>query len=324
MKVLVTGAAGFIGAWLMRRLQQEGIDVVGIDSFSDYYSIDYKQARLEALGVSPCHSLAIEDREALEALFIRERCTHVIHLAAQAGVRHSVEHPYVYGDANLAGFLNVLDTCRRHGIEHLIYASSSSVYGRSEASVFREADRVDTPASLYAATKRANELMARSYADLHGMSVTGLRFFTVYGPWGRPDMAPMLFARSLMNQRPIEVFNHGRMARDFTWIEDVVEAIRLLIAHAPEPDAHGAAHAIYNIGRGAPTELMAFIELLEQSLGRRAERHWRPMQPGDVERTWADTSRLQDATGFAPQVPLEEGIRQFAEWCHAHPQWIGE
>ncbi|OHV07610.1 NAD-dependent epimerase/dehydratase family protein [Kushneria phosphatilytica] len=324
MKVLVTGAAGFIGGWLMQRLQQKGIDAVGIDNFSDYYSVTYKRARLEALGVTPCHTLLIEDQPGLEALFAREHFTHVIHLAAQAGVRYSVEHPYVYGDANLSGFLNVLDTCRRHGIEHLIYASSSSVYGRSEASVFREDDRVDTPASLYAATKRANELMARSYADLHGMAATGLRFFTVYGPWGRPDMAPMLFARSLMNGRPIEVFNHGRMARDFTWIGDVVEGITRLIDCRPGPDSHGACHAIYNIGRGAPTELMRFIELLEQSLGHQSERHWRPMQPGDVERTWADTSRLEAVTGFSPQVSLSEGIAHFAAWCHAYPQWIGD
>lgn len=321
MKILITGAAGFIGSWLSRRLQEEGIDVIGVDSLSDYYSVAYKKARMAAQGLDDCRVLDISDRAAVEALFERERFTHVFHLAAQAGVRYSVTHPHVYGQSNLVGFLNVLEACRHNDVRHLYYASSSSVYGHAPQPVFRETDRVDHPASLYAATKRANELMAESYAGLYGMSLTGMRLFTVYGPWGRPDMAPMLFAGSIMAGEPIQVFNHGRMARDFTWVGDIVESMYRLLCRAPAR-AETGTHQIFNIGHGAPTALLDFIDCLEQALGRRVERRWLPMQDGDVERTWADTARLEAAIDYRPKVTLEQGVARLAEWCRAHPQWL--
>ncbi|MFC0267880.1 NAD-dependent epimerase/dehydratase family protein [Kushneria aurantia] len=316
MKVLVTGAAGFIGAHLLAHLRARGIDAIGIDNLSNYYSVDYKRARVAALGLDDVRILDIEQRDALNALFDAEDFTHVVHLAAQAGVRYSVDNPHIYASTNLVGFVNVLEACRHHDIRHLLYASSSSVYGRSDRSVFDETDRVDSPISLYAATKRANELMAHSYADLYGMAISGMRFFTVYGPWGRPDMAPMLFARALLRGEPIEVFNHGRMARDFTWIGDIVEAVTRLI-DLPPAGGSSAPHILYNLGRGAPTELMTFIELLERALGRHSPRRWREMQTGDVPRTHANTRRLQEATGFAPQTSLEEGVSRFAGWYSA-------
>ncbi|WP_110709986.1 SDR family NAD(P)-dependent oxidoreductase [Salinicola sp. CR57] len=315
MKILVTGAAGFIGFHLADRLAREGHSVVALDNLNDYYAVSLKQARRERLTGIPFHRMDIADLESLETLFARERFTHVVNLAAQAGVRHSVEHPHEYGRSNLTGFLNLLDVCKRHDIEHLLYASSSSVYGRQKTLPFRETDPVDQPASIYAATKRANEMMAYSYADLHRLPATGMRFFTVYGPWGRPDMAPCLFASSLLRGEPIEIFNHGRMARDFTYIDDVVECIVRLLPHAPHPDAdRPAPHEIYNLGRGKPVALLDFVDTLEKRLGVDATRHFKQMQPGDVERTWADTHKLRSVIDYTPRVSLEEGIDQFVTW----------
>ncbi|ARS52931.1 NAD-dependent epimerase/dehydratase family protein [Kushneria konosiri] len=320
-KVLVTGAAGFIGAWLTKRLTEDGVTTVGVDNFSDYYSVDYKRARLEALDIRDCRLLDVSDRDAVDALFRREGFTHVVHLAAQAGVRYSVTHPHVYGQSNLTGFLNVLEACRQHGIQHLYYASSSSVYGHSSREVFNERDPVDHPVSLYAATKRANELMADSYASLYGMSLTGLRFFTVYGPWGRPDMAPMLFAGSIMNHQPLQIFNHGQMARDFTWVGDIIESVvRLINVHGESGET--GRHQVFNIGRGEPTALMDFITWLEEALGQQAPREWLPMQEGDVTRTWADTSKLEAVIDYRPTMPLATGVQHLAQWCLDHQQWL--
>ncbi|MCM2973362.1 SDR family NAD(P)-dependent oxidoreductase [Larsenimonas suaedae] len=313
MTILVTGAAGFIGFHLANRLAREGHRVVALDNLNDYYAVSLKKARLAQLE-GPCiETIDVADLPALEALFARERFTRVVHLAAQAGVRHSVTHPHEYGRSNMIGFLNVLDVCTRFNVEHLLYASSSSVYGRQETLPFRESDPVDRPASLYAASKRANEMMAYSYADLHRLPATGLRFFTVYGPWGRPDMAPSLFAERLMRGEPIDIFNHGQMARDFTFVDDIVESIVRLIPKAPGA-AGETPHAIYNVGRGEPVSLLSFVELLERALGVTAHKRFKPMQPGDVERTWADTSALQAVTGYRPQVSLEVGIERFVDW----------
>ncbi|GHB27078.1 NAD-dependent epimerase/dehydratase family protein [Salinicola rhizosphaerae] len=313
MNILVTGAAGFIGFHLADRLARDGHRVVALDNLNDYYAVSLKRARLDQLSGPVIETTDIADLPALEALFRRERFTHVVNLAAQAGVRHSVEHPHEYGRSNLIGFLNLLDVCKRFEIEHLLYASSSSVYGRQETLPFKETDPVDRPASLYAATKRADEMMAYSYADLHRLPSTGMRFFTVYGPWGRPDMAPCLFAGALLNGNPIDIFNHGRMARDFTYIDDVVESIVRLLPLAPGEDA-GAPHEIYNVGRGEPVALLDFVELLERTLGIQATKRFRDMQPGDIERTWADTHKLQSMIDFKPQVSLEVGIERFVAW----------
>ncbi|WP_251976573.1 SDR family NAD(P)-dependent oxidoreductase [Salinicola avicenniae] len=313
MNILVTGAAGFIGFHLADRLARDGHRVVGVDNLNDYYSTALKQARWGRLRHLRVETLDIADLPAMESLFARERFTHVVHLAAQAGVRHSVTHPHAYSHSNLTGFLNVLDLCQRYAVEHLLYASSSSVYGRQATLPFRETDPADHPASIYAATKRANEMMAYSYADLHRLPATGMRFFTVYGPWGRPDMAPCLFAGSLLRGEPIEIFNHGRMARDFTYIDDVVESIVRLLPRAPSREGL-APHEIYNIGRGSPVALLDFVETLERTLGIAAIKRFKPMQPGDVERTWADTQKLQATVGYTPTVSLETGIRSFVDW----------
>ncbi|WP_110692092.1 SDR family NAD(P)-dependent oxidoreductase [Salinicola halophyticus] len=315
MNILVTGAAGFIGFHLASRLASDGHRVVALDNLNDYYAVSLKQARVEQLHGVPFHRIDIADLASLEALFARERFTHVVNLAAQAGVRHSVEHPHEYGHSNLTGFLNLLDVCKRHAVEHLLYASSSSVYGRQKSLPFRESDPVDQPASIYAATKRANEMMAYSYADLHRLPSTGMRFFTVYGPWGRPDMAPCLFAASLLRGEPIDIFNHGRMARDFTYIDDVVECIVRLLPYPPTVDAERSApHDIYNLGRGKPIALLDFVATLEARLGVTATKHFRQMQPGDMERTWADTRKLQSVIHYTPQVSLERGIDRFVDW----------
>jgi UDP-glucuronate 4-epimerase len=319
MNILVTGAAGFIGFHLASRLASDGHRVVALDNLNDYYAVSLKQARVEQLDGVPFHRIDIADLASLEALFARERFTHVVNLAAQAGVRHSVEHPHEYGHSNLTGFLNLLDVCKRHDIEHLLYASSSSVYGRQRTLPFRETDPVDQPASIYAATKRANEMMAYSYADLHQLPSTGMRFFTVYGPWGRPDMAPCLFAASLLRGEPIDIFNHGRMARDFTYIDDVIECIVRLLPltpkPAPAPNAERRApHEIYNLGRGKPIALLDFVATLETRLGVTATKHFKQMQPGDMERTWADTHKLQSLIHYTPQVTLEQGIDRFVGW----------
>lgn len=328
MNILVTGAAGFIGYFLSRRLLDMGHSVTGIDEINDYYSPRLKTARLARLGVtgetdyavcaqSASHPgfrfirLRLEDREGLEKLFAEGAFDVAVNLAGQAGVRYSLENPFSYVESNVYGFVNLLECCRRHPVKHLLFASSSSVYGGNEKTPFNEEDPVNTPVSLYAATKRCDELIAHVYAHLYRIPSTGLRFFTVYGPWGRPDMAPVLFARAILAGKPIKVFNNGNLSRDFTYIDDIIESVVRLIDHAPEGPV---PTDIYNVGCGHPMALMDFISILEDSLGRKAEKIMMPMQKGDVYQTWADTSKLQKLTGFAPSTPLAEGIRRFAEW----------
>ncbi|MCR5352648.1 MAG: NAD-dependent epimerase [Bacteroidales bacterium] len=310
MKVLVTGAAGFIGFYLVQRLLDRGDEVVGIDNLNDYYPVSLKEARLAQVrsGRFRFVRMDLADREALPALFAAERFDAVVNLAAQAGVRYSVENPWAYVDSNLVGFVNVLECCRHYPVRHLVYASSSSVYGGNEKTPFSEEDRVDDPVSLYAATKKSCELMAACYSRLYGIRATGLRFFTVYGPWGRPDMSPMLFASAILAGRPIKVFNHGDMRRDFTYIDDIVEGVVRVLDRVP------ASHEIYNIGCGSPVRLMDFIAELERALGREAQKEWLPMQPGDVYQTYADTAKLERDLGYKPGVTLREGIRRFVDW----------
>ena len=317
MKILVTGAAGFIGFHLCRRLLDRGEEVVGLDNLNDYYPVVLKEARLAELeaassGLAPGAfrflRMDVADRAALPALFAAERFDAVVHLAAQAGVRHSIGNPWAYVDSNLVAFANVLECVRHHPVRHLVYASSSSVYGGNEKTPFSEEDRTDDPVSLYAATKKANELMAACYCRLYGIKATGLRFFTVYGPWGRPDMSPMLFADAICAGRPIDVFNGGEMMRDFTYIDDIVEGTVRVLDRLP------AAHELYNIGCGSPVKLTDFISELERALGRIAGKRMLPMQPGDVCRTWADTSKLERDLGYRPAVTLREGIGRFIGW----------
>lgn len=328
MKILITGMAGFIGHAVARRLSGQGHEIVGIDNLNAYYDVALKQARLDDL--ADCADirfikLDLADRDAMAALF-REQCfDRVIHLAAQAGVRYSLDNPHAYADSNLVGHLNVLEGCRHGQVGHLIYASSSSVYGMNDKVPFATADAVDHPISLYAATKKANELMSHTYAHLYGIPTTGLRFFTVYGPWGRPDMALFKFTRALLAGEPIPVFNHGDMSRDFTYIDDIVEGIVRLMEVAPSanpawqasgagPDSSSAPYALYNIGHGSPVALMDFIRALEAATGREAICDFQPMQPGDVPRTWADTEALFQATGYRPRIGVEEGVQRFVEW----------
>jgi UDP-glucuronate 4-epimerase len=330
--ILVTGAAGFIGAAVVEQLLQRGEQVVGIDNLNSYYNPALKQARLERLQQLPGAGVQfhfapmdVENGLAMAELFSSHRPRAVVHLAAQAGVRYSLENPAAYIQSNLVGFGHILEGCRHHGVEHLVYASSSSVYGGNRAMPFSEQHAVNHPVSLYAATKKANELMAHTYSHLYGLPATGLRFFTVYGPWGRPDMAPMLFARAILAGEPIRVFNHGRMQRDFTYIDDIVEGvIRCLDQPAtadplfdplqPNPATAAVPHRVFNIGNAQPTELLRFIEVLEQSLGRRAIQDLQPMQPGDVVATAADTSALEAWVGFRPSTSIEEGVEAFARW----------
>jgi UDP-glucuronate 4-epimerase len=330
--VLVTGAAGFIGFHLAGRLLAERQRVLGVDNLSPYYDPALKQARLERLAAHPDFAFErvdVSDRAALAEVFRRHAPVRVVHLAAQAGVRHSLVDPHAYADANLVGFLNVLEGCRHHGVEHLVFASSSSVYGANTRLPFSVHDNVDHPLSLYAATKKANELMAHAYAHLYGLPCTGLRFFTVYGPWGRPDMALFLFTRAILEGRPIDVFNHGRMQRDFTYVDDVVEGMVRVLGRAPAPDAawsgerpdpgtSRAPYRIYNIGHGRPVELLRCIEVLEACLGRKAERNLLPLQPGDVPVTRADVDDLERDFGYRPGTTLEEGVARFVEWYRAY------
>ena len=331
MKILVTGAAGFIGFHVVKRLLERGDEVVGLDNINDYYDVNLKYARLAETGITregiepgklvrggryPLYRFArmnLEDRERLPELFAREKFDRVINLAAQAGVRYSLENPFAYVDSNLVGFVNVLECCRHHGIQHLVYASSSSVYGSNDKVPFSEDDRVDDPVSLYAATKKANELMASCYSRLYGIPATGLRFFTVYGPWGRPDMAPMLFAKAIVNGEPIKVFNRGDLSRDFTYIDDIVEGVLQVLGEGPGGDGD-RRHEVYNIGCSSPVRLMDFIECLENALGKSAEKVYLPMQPGDVYRTYADTSKLEREVGYKPSVTLEKGVGEFVGW----------
>lgn len=311
MKVLVTGAAGFIGFWLCSALKNNGIEVVGIDNLNSYYDIALKRERLQKLGPDfRFLQMDVADREALPKLLRNEQFTHVVHLAAQAGVRYSIDNPFAYQHSNLEGFLNMLEAVRHNRVEHFIYASSSSVYGASTSVPFSEEARTDSPVSLYAATKKSNEAMASSYAKLYNVPATGLRFFTVYGPWGRPDMAPMLFAHALLRGEVIKVFNHGEMKRDFTFVGDIVEGIMKLLNCPP---VAGKAE-IYNIGHGAPVDLMEFIGTLEECIGAEGKYEFLPMQPGDVPVTYADTSKLNALTGYTPGTTLREGLMKFAEW----------
>ena len=322
MNVLVTGVAGFIGGFVAKRLLAEGDMVYGIDNLNDYYDVSLKKARLEELLHHPSFSFAqldLADRDKMADLFQQQSFDRVIHLAAQAGVRYSLKNPYAYADSNLTGFIHILEGCRHTGVEHLVYASSSSVYGANRKVPFATEDNVDHPVSLYAATKKANELMAHSYSHLYNLPTTGLRFFTVYGPWGRPDMAYFKFVDAIANDRPIQVYNHGKMKRDFTYIDDVVEGVVRVMRHLPQPitsDAFSTAapYKLYNIGNHSPVELMRFIEIIEQALGKTAVKEMMPMQPGDVTATYADVSDLSADVGFAPSTPLEVGIEKFVAW----------
>ena len=328
MRVLVTGAAGFIGNETARVLLERGDEVVGIDNLNDYYDPALKQARLARLDGHNRFSfeqLDLADRDGMARLFAEGRFERVVHLGAQAGVRFSIENPQAYLDSNLTGFGHVLEGCRRNGVEHLVYASSSSVYGANTRTPFRVEDNVDHPVSLYAATKKANEGMAHAYSHLYGLPTTGLRFFTVYGPWGRPDMAPMIFTRKILAGEPIEVFNEGRHERDFTYVDDIVEGVVRVLDNvaAPDPawssDAPGPATSsapwrLYNIGNSDPVPLMAFIATIEQALGKTAVMEMKPRQPGDVLRTAADVSALEAAVGFRPHTPLAEGIGRMVRW----------
>ena len=332
MKVLVTGAAGFIGMHVCERLLARGDEVVGVDNLNDYYDVTLKEARLARLTPQPGFSLArldIADRPGMAALFERERPQRAINLAAQAGVRYSLQNPHAYVDSNVVGFVNVLEGCRHAGVEHLVYASSSSIYGGNTRMPFSEHDNVDHPVSLYAATKKANELMAHTYSHLFRLPTTGLRFFTVYGPWGRPDMALFLFTKAILAGRPIEVFNHGRMRRDFTYIDDIAEGvIRVLDRPAaadpafdpmdPDPASSDAPYRVLNIGNNQPVELMGYIETLERALGKTAIKNFLPLQDGDVPATYADTADLKALTGFSPATSVEDGVGRFVDWYRGY------
>jgi len=329
--VLITGVAGFIGMHTAERLLAKGESVVGIDNLNDYYDVSLKEARLARLKHPQFHfvHMDISDLREVEALFGRTRFGTVINLAAQAGVRYSLKNPHAYVSTNIQGFLNILEGCRHHGVGHLVYASSSSVYGGNTHMPFSEHAPVDHPVSLYGATKKANELMAHTYSHLYGLPTTGLRFFTVYGPWGRPDMALFLFTRAILEGKPIDVFNHGRMRRDFTYIDDIAESVVRIAERPPTPNAafdtsqpdpasSWAPYRIYNIGNHQPVELMAFIEAIEEALGKKAEKRLLPLQDGDVPATYADVADLAQATGFAPSTPVREGVRRFIEWYRSY------
>jgi len=326
--VLVTGAAGFIGFHLARRLLDDGVTVVGLDNLNPYYDVNLKRDRLQQLEERQGFTFAeidLADRDALQDLFRRRSFDVVVNLAAQAGVRYSLENPHAYVDANIVGFVNLLECCRHHTTAHLVFASSSSVYGANTKMPFSVHDNVDHPVSLYAASKKANELMAHTYSHLYGLPCTGLRFFTVYGPWGRPDMALFLFTQAILEDRPIQVFNHGQMQRDFTYIDDIVEGVMRVMARpaAPNDDWHGdrpdpgtsyAPYRIYNIGNNNPVQLMAFIEAIEKALGREARKKMFPLQQGDVPATYADIDDLVRDAGFQPSTPIEDGIARFIAW----------
>jgi UDP-glucuronate 4-epimerase len=320
-KVLVTGSAGFIGFHVAQALLNRGDDVLGLDNLNAYYDPALKESRLAQLTPNPRFQFLradIGNRDAMREIFAANAIDRVVHLAAQAGVRYSVEHPEVYVDSNLVGFANILEGCRHRTVRHLVYASSSSVYGSNKKVPFAVEDNVDHPISLYAATKKANELMAHAYSHLYRFPTTGLRFFTVYGPWGRPDMAMFLFTDAILNGRPINVFNHGNMRRDFTYIADVAEGVLRTLDRPPsEPDG-SAPYRIYNIGNHQPVQLMRLIELMEKELGRKATLNMMPMQPGDVPETYADVSGLTRDVGFQPNTPIETGVARFVQWYREH------
>ncbi|MGY0627453.1 MAG: NAD-dependent epimerase [Paraglaciecola chathamensis] len=326
MKFLVTGAAGFIGFYVSARLSDAGHEVIGIDNLNDYYDINLKQARLKALQPYENFSfveLDLADREGMATLFKAEKFDRVIHLAAQAGVRYSLENPFAYIDSNLVGMMTILEGCRHNDVQHLVYASSSSVYGMNTKMPFSTQDGVDHPVSLYAATKKSNELMAHSYSHLYDIPTTGLRFFTVYGPWGRPDMAPFLFTKAILNGDPIKVFNHGKMLRDFTFIDDIVEGVIRIQDVVPtrnpdqemnDPSTSKAPYRIFNIGNNEPIELMQFINAIENAAGKEAIKEYLPMQPGDVPATYADVTDLQSTVGFKPNTSIQDGMNKFVNW----------
>ena len=345
MKILITGTAGFIGFHLAKRLLERGDEVVGIDNINDYYDVNLKYARLAELGISVEHNDFVLDRKvaskiyekhtfikmdladtaSINTLFEEEQFDAVCNLAAQAGVRYSLENPHTYIQSNVVGFMNILESCRHNGVKNLCYASSSSIYGLNKSQPFKTSDHTDHQVSIYAATKKSNEVMAHTYAHLYGIATTGLRFFTVYGPWGRPDMAPMLFADAILNHRPINVFNHGKMSRDFTYIDDIVEGIVRIQDVVPQKSddwsvetssaaTSSAPYKIYNIGNGSPVKLMDFIDALESALGVDVVRNFMPMQPGDVYQTYADTEDFFQATGYKPKVGVEEGVKAFVAW----------
>ena len=343
MKILVTGTAGFIGYHLAKKLLERGDEVVGLDNINDYYDVNLKYGRLKELGISqneivdgkvtlssifPKHKfikLNLSDKKGMEKLFEEEKFDAVCHLAAQAGVRYSLENPHAYIESNILGFMNILEGCRHHGVTNLAYASSSSVYGLNKSQPFKTSDTTEHPVSLYAATKKSNEMMAHTYSHLYGIQTTGLRFFTVYGPWGRPDMAPMLFTDAILNDRPIKVFNFGKMSRDFTYIGDIVEGLVKVIDNPasknlewnpemPEIQSSSAPYRIYNIGNNAPVSLMEFIETIENALGKKAEKNMLPIQAGDVVSTFADTSELMKDFNYKPDTSLDVGVAEFAKW----------
>lgn len=343
MKILVTGAAGFIGSYVCKRLAERGDEVVGLDSINAYYDVNLKYGRLDLLGVERSKvewykfsesevyanfkfiRMNLEDKQAMQMLFANGGFDVVVNLAAQAGVRYSIENPYAYTESNICGFLNILEGCRHNDVKHLVYASSSSVYGLNGKVPFSEADSIAHPVSLYAASKKSNELMAHSYSHLYNIPSTGLRFFTVYGPWGRPDMSPFLFTDAILNNRPIKVFNNGDMLRDFTYVDDIVEGVIRVVDSVPKPNekwdstnpdpsSSSAPYKIYNIGNSQPVKLMDFIRAIEKSIGRDAEKIFLPMQPGDVYQTNADTASLEKELGFHPCKPIEDGVSETVEW----------
>ena len=327
-KILITGAAGFIGFHLSKKLCESGWEVVGLDNLNDYYDVKLKIDRLNILNPNKnftLHKIDLIDREAVKKLFAEEKVDYVVNLAAQAGVRYSLINPYSYIDSNVSGFLNILEGCRHNPVKHLIYASSSSVYGANTMMPFSVHDNVDHPVSLYAATKKANELMAHTYSNLYKINTTGLRFFTVYGPWGRPDMALFIFTKNIVEGKPIDIFNNGKMRRDFTFVDDIVDGIVKLIPKIPKPnpDWNGdnpdsatsfAPYKLFNIGNNQPVELMKFIEVIEENIGKKAVRNYLPMQPGDVPATYADVDDLMNEVGFKPSTSIEDGISRFVKW----------
>jgi UDP-glucuronate 4-epimerase len=332
MRVLLTGAAGFIGMTTILRLLARGDEVVGLDNLNDYYSVQLKMDRLARLTPHPNFSfvqLDVADRPGMAALFAKERFDRVIHLAAQAGVRYSLQNPHAYIDSNIVGFMNVLEGCRHSQVQHLVYASSSSVYGGNTRMPFSEHDSVDHPVSMYAATKKANELMAHTYSHLFGLPTTGLRFFTVYGPWGRPDMALFLFTKAILEGRPIDVFNHGKMQRDFTYVDDIVEGvIRVLdrvaepnpayVSDTPDPGTSNAPFRVFNIGNHNPVQLLDYIGCIEDALGMQARKNLLPLQDGDVPATYADVDALRDWVGFTPATEIRNGVGRFVEWYRGY------
>ncbi len=328
MKILVTGAAGFIGFFTAKTLLERGDAVIGVDNFNDYYDPALKEARSALLDEHDnfrMQRIDLADREAMERLFAREGFDKVVHLAAQAGVRYSIENPHTYIESNIVGTLHILEGCRHHDVAHCVYASSSSVYGANTAMPFSVHQNVDHPLALYGATKKANELMAHTYSSLYGLPTTGLRFFTVYGPWGRPDMALFMFTKNIIEGKPIDVFNYGNHRRDFTYIDDIVEGVVRTLDHTatpnaewnttdPDPASSNAPYRIYNIGNRQPVELMRYIEVIEECVGRKAETNMLPMQPGDVPDTWADTADLAKDVGYEPATPIEQGVKNFVDW----------